>query len=150
VSKALNAGGFPQNSSWTPGVRSWSWVQDFVNYFRNNYSTTWTNITSNLTTNAVPQAQPGDVIVYDWEGDGVLDHMAFVVKIASGQYPEVSEMGQFDFNAHPEYYITHPRSSYQTRGWTWSAMHGTWLQSRHPNMRAYLLHINGGVFIEPY
>jgi hypothetical protein len=84
---------------------------------------------------------------WHWNGDGAtLDHMAFVVGIAPGQYPDVSEWGQFDFFSHPWYKITHPSSPYAERGWTWSAMHGEWLQQEHPVMNAYLLHINGGYF----
>ena len=71
---------------------------------------------------------------------------SFIVDIASGQYPEVSEMGQFDFTTHPWYKLHNPRSPYVKRGWTYSAMHHMWLQREHPGMRAYLLHFNGGYF----
>jgi hypothetical protein len=151
VSQALWAGGMPQTAGWEPGTSSSTWVENLVDYLRANDSVSWTDITSDLTTNAVPAAQPGDIIVYDWNDGGTqLDHMSFVVDIASGQYPEVSEWGQFDFTTHPWYKITRPSSPYVERGWTWSAMQGEWLQQEHPGMQAYLLHINGGYFAPTY
>lgn len=147
VSQALWAGGMTQTSAWRSGTYAATWVEGLVNYMRANYSVTWTNITSDLTSNAVPAAEPGDIIVYNWnDGGTIYDHMAFVVDIAAGQYPEVAEWGQFDFTTHPWYKITHPSSPYVKRGWTWSAMNNEWLQREHPGMQAYLLHINGGYF----
>jgi hypothetical protein len=94
----------------------------------------------------------GDLILYDWgQGDGI-SHVAFVVDVASGNYPVVSEMGQFDFgllNAAINK-IHHVTSPYTSRGWTWSALHKVWLQKRYPKMKAYLLHINGGYFVPQY
>jgi hypothetical protein len=150
VSQALWAGGMPQTSEWQQGTYDATYVQGLVDYLYDNYSVTWTDITGDLTTNAVPQAEPGDIIVYSWNGNSTLDHMAFVVGIASGDYPEVSEWGQFDF--FPEIWnkIDNPSSSYVERGWTWSAMDNKWLQQEHPNMTAYLLHINGGYFVSSY
>ena len=60
-----------------------------MSYLEANYSVTWTDITSDLATNAVPQAQPGDIIVYSWNGNATLNHMAFVVGIASGDYGSI-------------------------------------------------------------
>lgn len=155
VSQALWAGRLPQTSQWNPKSRGAAvYVQQFVDYFRkpsSGYSVTWTDITRNLITNAVPGAVAGDVIVYNWnDGGAALDHMSLVVDIAAGQYPEVSEMGQFDFTKHPEYKLRNPRSPYVKRGWTYSAMHHAYLQKQHPGMKAYLLHFNGGYFIGTY
>ena len=150
VSQALWAGGLPQAPDWQQSTYDATYVEGLVRYLRTNYSFTWTDITSDLTTNAVPQAQPGDIIVYSWNGNQTLDHMSFVVDIAPGQYPEVAEWGQLDFSSHPWYKITRPSSPYVKRGWTWSAMKGEWLQQEHPNMTAYLLHINGGYFTPSY
>lgn len=145
VSNALWAGGMSQTSSWQAHTYAATFVDGLVHYLEAHYSVTQTDITSNLTTNAVPQAEPGDIIFYDWnDGGTTFDHMSFVVDIAPGQYPEVSEWGQFNFN--PWDKIHNPRSPYVKRGWTWSAMHHEWLQQEHPGMRAYLLHINGGHF----
>jgi hypothetical protein len=65
------------------------------------------------------------------KGDDHIDHLALVVNIAPGQYPEVSEWGTM-----------HPASSYQKRGWTYSAKDKTWLQSlkRNKGIKAWLLH----------
>jgi len=149
VSQALWAGGMPETADWEPGTRSSVYVQDLVNYLTSSNDATLINITSDLTTNAVPQAEPGDIIVYSWDGT-TLDHMAFVVGIASGQYPEVSEWGQFDFTTHPWYKVFNPSSPYVERGWTWSVIHNVWLQVKNPNMKAYLLHINGGYFASSF
>ncbi len=150
VSEALWAGGLPQTSTWQQGTYAATYVQGLVNYLAANYPVSWINITGDLTTNAVPQAEPGDIIVYSWNGNSTLNHMAFVVGIASGDYPEVSEWGQFDFTSHPWYKIFNPSSPYVERGWTWSVMSGEWLQQEHPNMTAYLLHFNGGYFVSSY
>lgn len=148
VSEALWAGGLPQTPAWTQGTYDATYVQGLVNYLEANYSVSWTNITSDLTTNAVPQAQPGDIIVYGWYGDDTLNHMAFVTNIASGDYPEVAEWGQFNFWPDMWDYIDNPSSPYVERGWTWSGVSGKWLQQKYPNMMVYLLHINGG-YITP-
>jgi hypothetical protein len=94
----------------------------------------------------VPQAQVGDVIAYDWgEGDGI-SHVSLVVNIASGQYPEVAEMGQYDLGVVGGILnkVNPVTSSYVKRGWTWSAVHKGWLQKGSPRMRVYLFHIPGG------
>ena len=162
VSNALWAGGFTKTAAWTdqghyrsaPGTKIAWWLPDFLPYIQSNYSTSLKDITSDLRTNAVPQAEAGDMILYDW-GDGHgISHVAFIVDIASGQYPEVSEMGQFDFGLLDAAInkIVHVRSPYVKRGWTWSAINNNWLQSdpKHRGMKAYLLHINGGYFIPSY
>jgi len=143
VSEALWAGGLSPTSDWGQGTYDATYVQGLVGYLVTQapYSVTWTDITSDLATNAVPQAEPGDIIVYSW-GGSTLDHMSFVVGIAPGDYPEVAEWGQFDFT--PWDKIHNPSSPYVERGWTYSEMHNEWLQVEHPGMTAYLLHINGG------
>jgi hypothetical protein len=153
VSNVLWAGGLPQTSLWnnyakygsTVGTADAWLVQDFVSYLRAHFSTTLTNITADFKTNAVPQAEPGDIILYDWgQGEGI-SHATFIVDLASGDYPEVAEWGQFNTSE----LITRifpNKSSYVKRGWTWSAVHNEWLQKEYPHVKAYLLHINGGFF----
>jgi hypothetical protein len=85
--------------------------------------------------NAVPPAEVGDAIWYDWDADGSGDHLAIVIKIEPGQYPDVAEWGA------AEGWSLHPVSKYQMRGWTWSANSGKWLQKKYPDVRATLLHI---------
>jgi hypothetical protein len=158
VSHALWAGGFPQQPgvwdenghySFSASGTADEWlVPNLLGYLEAHYSVTYSDISSDLTSNAVPQAEVGDLIFYDWEkhkGEGV-SHVAIVVGIASGDYPEVSEMGQFDFGLVDDVAnkIVHVSSPYSQRGWTWSALHHKWLQKEYRNMKAYLLHINGG------
>lgn len=146
VSQALWEGGFPKDATWTdqgthggrrlPGtVAAWS-VQDLKAYLESHYDVTVTDLSANFTSNAVPEAEAGDLIVYDWgEGEG-WSHFTMVTNIAPGQYPEVSEWGV--------------NASYVKRGWTYSDNSGTWLQTVHPQVRAELIHINGGLFVPDF
>lgn len=158
VSNALWAGGFPkQPGVWSdqghysydaPGTADAWLVPRLLNYLQGHFSVQYTNITSDLRSNAVPGAEAGDLIFYDWEktrGEGIT-HVAIIVGFASGDYPEVSEMSQYEFGTIDTIAnkIVHVTSPYQKRGWTWSAIHHEWLQRRFPNMKAYLLHFNGG------
>lgn len=84
--------------------------------------------------NAVPEAQPGDLIVYDWDNDGILDHTSVVVHIGDNSYPDVSEWGTAEGAG--------SRSSYVMRGWTWSERHPSgWLRDKSPRVNAWLVHI---------
>lgn len=159
VSNALWAGGFPQDSQWTssgshsiehyPGtVTAWG-VPNLIQYLMDHYSVTWYSL-GNMSQNAVPQAQPGDIIVYSWDGGKSYDHMAFVVDIAAGQYPEVAEWGQDENFTILNTILGNWRSPYVKRGWTYSALYNVWLQNDPKvggDVRAFLLHINGGVFL---
>lgn len=85
--------------------------------------------------NNVPKAKKGDVIAYDWTGDGSIDHLALVVGHANNnpQYPLVAEWGIDGSKPAP----------YNQRGWTWSKKNNEWLQDGEgqQDVRAYLLHI---------
>jgi hypothetical protein len=165
VSNALWQGGFAKTAAWTsagshgtrpvsyrPGtVDAWA-VPNFVKYMKAHYSVTWTPL-GNMSKNAVPKAEPGDIIVYSWDSGKTYDHMAFVVDIADGQYPEVAEWGTPDWTPwnYAYYQVHHPREGYQERGWTWSQKNHKWLQTEYKGQaRAYLLHINGGYFAEDF
>lgn len=150
VSQALWAGGLPSTPEWQKGTRSSTWVGELVDYLWRNDLASWYDITANFSTNAVPEAEVGDVIVYDWEGDNQLDHAAFVVNFAPGQYPEVSEQGQLGSMPNVWYRLMTPSSPYVKRGWTYSELHHQWLQKDNASMRAYLLHINGGYLVSSY
>ena len=162
VSRALWAGGFPQSSTWNargpyryrnnlgiantvPGTETAWLVAKSLPYLK-RFPSQWIEITPNLRTNAVPQAQIGDLIFYDWGGGDGISHASIVVDIAPGQYPEVAEMGQFDFDVIHDIInkVKHVKSSYEKRGWTWSEVHKRWLQKGSPRMRAFLLHFAGG------
>lgn len=81
--------------------------------------------------NAIPEARLGDLIAYDWQGDGVIDHMAVVTHIGKNSYPDVSEWGTAAGGG--------SRSTYVYRGWTWSENAKKWLREIYPGAIAYLL-----------
>jgi hypothetical protein len=153
ISQALWAGGLPQSGLWSsasgtfrsvPGTATAWQTPAFVQYVRLHLPrSTYQEIS--LRDNKVPAAQVGDVIVYDWDGKATtgnvsgLDHAALVTGVASGQYPLVSEWSADGTNA----------LRYSQRGWTWSQVHGTWLQSEPGarNTKAFLLHIDPSVSI---
>jgi hypothetical protein len=156
VSQALWAGGLPQSTQWNatathsggiltgtlPGTLTAWVVPDLVSYLEGHFAVTWTSL-GNMSTNAVPEAAIGDIIVYDWHNNGTMDHMAIITRFASGDYPLVSEMGQFDWTGEPWDYLHHPSSSYAQRGWTWSQGNGEWLETEFGgSARAYLLHFD--------
>lgn len=145
MSQALWYGGFHQTADWNmydhhgfplwpiQGTATATAAPDLVNYLLNTGLAEKIPLDDNFTTNAIPQAQVGDVIAYTWDPtrSNAIDHLAFVVDIAPGQYPEVSEWG------------TVPMwEPYQRRGWTWSALHNTWLQdpTLYPDVTAVLIH----------
>lgn len=148
VSNALWAGGLPRDPGrWTdegvtkykvqtrPGTKAaWS-VQHFLNYMDYKYPLSrFVRLDSDdFRNNRVPNADPGDVIIYDWEDDGDYDHATFITNMASGEYPEVTEWGVYDGRKPTDY----PR-----RGWTYSKASETWLQNKYPRVVAYLLDID--------
>ena len=139
VSNALWRGGMRQTSQWNgsisrftlPGTKTATVARDLTNYLRwvQKPAPRWRRM--NFYTNAASLARRGDLIAYDWKGDGHIDHMTIIVRIAPGQYPEVSEWGTM-----------HPRASYIKRGWTWSVKDKSWLTEldRYKNVQAWLLH----------
>jgi hypothetical protein len=163
VSRALWAGGFQQANAWNeagpyhykdslgltstvPGTEAAWLLPSFRSYFESHFAAKKIDITTDLHSNAVPQAEIGDLILYNWgKGEGI-SHVAFIVEIVRGQYPVVSEMSQWNLNAADSVLnkIKHITSPYSKRGWTWSEVHKKWLQQENPNMKAYLLHIDGG------
>lgn len=134
VSQALWAGGLHQTSWWNdyesrqgavlsqPGTDIARAAPDLARYLGKRFPVTVTPLgPERFHGNVVPEAQTGDIIAYDWENDGTIDHLSFVTNIAPGQYPEVSEWG-----------TTKGWSPYQKRGWTWSVLNGKWLQQQYP------------------
>jgi hypothetical protein len=113
VSQAvIDGGGLPQDSQFNlydqygrphiPGTNigsgapgtSDTWLADnFINYIETTYpDSTWQEL--DFSQNNQPEVQPGDIIAYDWNGDGTIDHLAVVVDDAPGtQYPEIAEWG---------------------------------------------------------
>lgn len=151
VSQALWAGGLPQDGTWNGRDNGYgdtrpvngtqtAWNVDLlVDYLQSHYDITAVDLTDNFTTNAVPQAQIGDVMVYHWGTGGDDGHLAFVTNIAPGSYPEVSEWGT------GKWFGGWGPTGYWKRGWTYSNNNGEWLQAKYPNVRATLLHFNGGL-----
>jgi len=154
VSQALWAGGFTPDSTWNsegshglanvPGTATATDAQLLTDYLYNKFLSTDKWGVVNLTkgrfyNNAMSEAVPGDYIVYDWtfyqrhpNDDGSLsgfeaDHVALIVDIASGNYPEVSEWG----TDAPAAEIL--GADYLKRGWTWSVDYNTWIQNEPPD-----------------
>lgn len=147
VSQALWAGGLHQTSWWNdyekrqgsvlaqPGTDIARGAPNLVSYLKQRFPVTTKPLNGNaFRANSIPLAQPGDIIAYRWSGTGDFDHLAFIVDIAPGQYPEVSEWGTVPF-----------REWYQKRGWTWSMLWNprpNWLQAKYPGVTAELIHFN--------
>lgn len=156
VSEALWNGGLPQDGTWNDNGGYWSGityfdgsqaanaVQPLIQYLQATYSTEWIPL-GDMSNYNVPQAQPGDLIVYSWKNDGSLDHVAMVVGFSASndQYPLVSEWGDVNWGLNNDIPAFNP-TSYQDRGWTWSDMTNQWLSQEYPGTVAYLLHFNGG------
>jgi hypothetical protein len=142
VSNTMWAGGMQADADWTPqgehgrvqkrpGTVSATAAQPLLDYLLARYPLTQ-HISMNFSTNAVPEAQPGDIVAYDWENDGNVDHLALVVAIAPGAYPEVAEWGVGAQSG----------SGYTKRGWTYSQLNHRWLQHGYPSVTATLFHID--------
>jgi len=145
VSQALWAGGLHQTSYWNsyngrkggknpipqPATVTAMAAPELVRYVQERFDVEVKDL--DFAGNSAPLAQPGDIIAYQWNKRDKQpfepDHLAFVVSIADGNYPEVAEWGTAPL-----------RIPYQKRGWTWSELNGTWLQADNPKMVAKLLH----------
>lgn len=138
ASQALWAGSVPQTRDWTSDPefgsdeppRTARVADDFKNYLVNE-SAFATIKELSWTQNDVPEAELGDLIVYDLHGpkeqpgaDGVIDHVMVITKF-SGQYPEVS--------GHT--------ADVENHGWTHSQYFNTWMEKAYPGARVYLIHI---------
>ncbi len=147
ISRALWNGGAPQTAEWNSnptvtkhGIRQGSdaaWAsQNFVDYMRTqSYAEVEPLGHMSSTNNNVPDAKLGDIIGYDWDDDGSIDHLDVVTGFSADnpQYPRVSGWSEKGDEA----------LTYNQRGWTWSAVHNTWLQNEpgQANMTAELVHI---------
>ncbi|MCK9928828.1 amidase domain-containing protein [Frankia sp. Mgl5] len=87
--------------------------------------------------NAVPEAQVGDIIAYDWhlpdDGEDGISHLAIITEISPGQYPQVTEWGTTEDEE--------TRSRYERRRWTYSKNDNQWLEEKYEGVTAVLLHI---------
>jgi hypothetical protein len=183
VSDALWAGGLPQDATWNnnghyvsgnpikghlptvfTGSKTANTAPMLLDYLEHHYSYQWIPLgPMNAGNNNVPQAEPGDIIAYSWNGPDLktgqytIDHLAFVVGAAdkNPQYPMVSEWGQLSWDLPingPKYNLDNPNVHIIERGWTYSELNHMYLQQEphHQNMTAYLLHFNGGNFVPNY
>lgn len=144
VSNALWAGGLEKTTEWTdegshgtllhrPGTRAaWS-VESFARYILDEYpgASVTTLEPDTFKANKVANADVGDVMMYDWEGDGEIDHASMITNIAEGQYPEVSGWSEGSDGSQSVDYVR--------RGWTYSEVRDEWLQEKYPNATAYLI-----------
>lgn len=145
VSQALWAGGMAKSKAWTdagvrpgktwlPGTKTATVAEELYNHLKKKAGVKDLEITDRYDPRktAVPEVRPGDVIAYDWDGNGHVDHVSLVVNVAPNSYPVVSEWGST-----PDGKV----SPYQFRGWSWSENHDRWQKQVHPKVHAYLLMI---------
>lgn len=142
VSQALWAGGLPRTRIWdavtkrlgprgayltysevTPTARL---AHEFTNYLVDRGLATKQEVTD-WTDRSVMGANIGDVIVYDFNADGTIDHATIVTAIDPDGVVKVTQHGP----------------SRSDKPWDWSSTQNTWLRSPEvePNTRAYLLRI---------
>jgi hypothetical protein len=153
VSLALWAGGLPQTPLWTsagshghpwskrPGsVAAWC-LPEFLACILSGYPrSTLRQLPLSPTTQSVPDAQLGDVILFDWRGQSTalewtyLRHAALIVDFAAGHGPLVAEWA----------IDGRKPNTCPSRFWTWSARSREWLAVKYPRAQAFLLHIEAG------
>lgn len=138
VSQALWAGDLPKSDHWKSDNKAFSFnppkasvnANEFKEYLVNKarYATirelSWSQ-------NDVPEAEVGDVILYDLFGpgtegaaDGFIDHAAVITGF-SGKYPLVS--------GHT--------NAVRNQGWTYSSANNKFIEQVYSRPRVYLLHI---------
>ncbi|MFC4619012.1 amidase domain-containing protein [Camelliibacillus cellulosilyticus] len=95
VSQCLNAGGAPmhgqynQHAGWWYSGKNWSFSWAVAHSFR-WYLTGRQNRLQAVTVDAPEKLMPGDVICYDFEGDGRWDHSTFVTEKDGNHMPLVN------------------------------------------------------------
>ena len=132
VSQAFLVGGIHETDYWHlddlyPPTAA-SVANTFVNYMTENNIVIKSELS--WSQNDVPNAERGDVIAYDWDSDGTIDHLSIITSF-SGQYP----------------YVTEHTNANMTRGWTWSIEGNDWLEKLSTEKygqpaKVYLLHVN--------
>lgn len=142
VSQALWAGGLPRTRIWdavtkrlgprgayltysevTPTARL---AHEFTNYLVDRGLATKQEVID-WADRSVMGANIGDVIVYDFNADGTIDHATIVTAIGPDGVVKVTQHGP----------------SLPDKPWDWSSTQNTWLKSPEakPNTKAYLLRI---------
>jgi hypothetical protein len=130
VSKALWGGGLPRTDEWAQGAAANP--DALVNYLttphRIDDATSYqpgTMARIDWSDNTAQGAMLGDVIAYDWEGDGIVDHVAIVTNINDDGFPEVSEHSP----------------THENRYWSYSITADDWIEYAYPGSVAYVIHI---------
>lgn len=148
VSDVLWAGGLPRSDVWTddstdsallapestnPGpTDAAANADDLVSYLTETHSqgtysvTLATRIPIDWSDNDASGAELGDVIAYDWEGDGIIDHVAVVTNINDSGYPEVSQHSPTQENQY----------------WSYSVADRNFIEKAYPGSAAYLIQIS--------
>ena len=148
ASRVLWAGGLPKSDAWTddstdsallapestnPGpTDAAANANDLVDYLAGTHSESTYSVTLATRTqivwsdNTASGAQLGDGIAYDWEGDGIIDHVAVVTNINASGYPEVSQHSPTQENQY----------------WSYSEADHNWIEKAYPGSVAYLIHID--------
>lgn len=140
ASMILFAGGLPKTRTWTDHTTDPNESVSHLFAWRNlptktamsadklmNYLTTnqlgWSS-RQNIDNLIVQGGEDGDLVFYDWNSDGVMDHVAIVTD-TSGTQTKVAQHTDAAFD----------------KGWNWSQDSNDWLSVAHPDASAYLVHI---------
>lgn len=139
VSQALWAGGMSKTDEWTDS--SWNFNdqasrRDFpgpskaaahADYFKEYMVANWaTYIDIDWSDNTAGGAEVGDVIAYDWDGDGKINHVALVTSVNEQGYPS----------------ITQHTPAQKDRYWSWSDSGNDWIEFASPGATAHLIKFN--------
>lgn len=139
ASQALWAGGLSKSDKWTnssrdrqqvatrvvrPGPTKAMMAADVLKNYLVNETGQGTLTQISYEDRSIPGAEAGDLVLYDWNADGFVDHIAFIV--ATG--PSETLVAQHTPNQ-------------VDKGWNWSSTGNNWLSQTAPSTRVYLLHI---------
>jgi hypothetical protein len=119
-----------------PGTSAAWNVVAFKNYLQKTYpNATWEPIDFSPANRDPQDAAPGDLVFYDWgEGENI-SHVAVVTHVDPSGYMEVADWSTYDKDG------TIPSPDHD-RGVTYSDVRGEWLQVKHPNVAAFLMHMD--------
>lgn len=142
VSQALWAGGLPKSDDWTdlstdlsripknlkkygfPGVTPAARLADDLWLYliqKGHAEMTLTKWDSDT----VKEADLGDIIAYDYDGNGTIEHLAIVTGIAADGEPNVTQHSPAEVDTY----------------WSWVKSKDKWLREVRPDAKVYLLQI---------
>ena len=79
-----------------------------------------------LAKGGIPGAAVGDLVAYDWNDNGVIDHVSVVESVRGGRV----DTAQHNINLHHQ-------------AWNWSREHGETILKSYAHPRAWLVHVTG-------